>query len=369
LEAAHGGYSEIAELLLAHGADVNAGVRVSPGFIKKKNEATTAEGDMLASSEKSYEFRQGVTPLIAAVEKGHLDVVKVLVEKGRADIHMTERDKSSPLVSAIRGNHLDIVKYLLEHGANPNDNYVDDEGVVYNMLMEAIRAKNSELSLMLISAGANVNYVDPVTEESPLLVTASVGSADIAKALLTKGSDANYQVKTSGLSCVMAAAAAGNAEMVTLLVTSGRAQVNCRDFDGTTALMIAAASGQSVVIDTLIKLGATVDTQNEDGHSALMFAKQAQSATGNLLVSWKERQGRNSRTSAPSDSERDEYISQFGEVSLAKYKASITALVAAGAMQALQVGELKNSMRVLLCPCAHRYMTLTPSTTPLFVDN
>lgn len=42
--------------------------------------------------------------------------------------------------------------------------------------------------------------------------------------------------------------------------------------DGTTALMAASVRGHKAAVDALLEHGASVDQQNLDGHTALMFA-------------------------------------------------------------------------------------------------
>jgi len=48
--------------------------------------------------------------------------------------------------------------------------------------------------------------------------------------------------------------------------------VNAKDKDGTTALMAASARGHVDVAKELVEAKAEVNTQNTDGHTALMFA-------------------------------------------------------------------------------------------------
>ncbi|CAK9253192.1 unnamed protein product, partial [Sphagnum jensenii] len=59
----------------------------------------------------------GDTPLHRAAEKGHLDVVKYLVEKG-ADVKAANKYGYTPLHWAASSGKLDIVKYLVEKGAD-----------------------------------------------------------------------------------------------------------------------------------------------------------------------------------------------------------------------------------------------------------
>ena len=62
-----------------------------------------------------YDIDQGAeirdSDLRLAVRKGHLDIVKYLLDHG-ADIHAGD---DCALIEAVREGHLDIVKYLLDH--------------------------------------------------------------------------------------------------------------------------------------------------------------------------------------------------------------------------------------------------------------
>jgi outer membrane protein assembly factor BamB len=61
--------------------------------------------------------RYNVSALGFAAERGHADVVRLLVERG-ADVNVTDSFYGSrPLDFALRGGHLEIALYLLEHGS------------------------------------------------------------------------------------------------------------------------------------------------------------------------------------------------------------------------------------------------------------
>jgi ankyrin repeat protein len=64
--------------------------------------------------------------------------------------------------------------------------------------------------------------------------------------------------------------------------------VNDVDADGTSVLMAAAAAGHAEVVALLLDRGAQINAQNQDGHSALMFAHNGQSQEEALLRSYRE---------------------------------------------------------------------------------
>ncbi|HEY6547581.1 MAG TPA: ankyrin repeat domain-containing protein, partial [Vicinamibacteria bacterium] len=65
--------------------------------------------------------RHGQTALYFAAEKGRLEVVRLLVEKGAKVDYRDRFFGSSPLDMALRGGHFEIARYLLTKGAKGAD--------------------------------------------------------------------------------------------------------------------------------------------------------------------------------------------------------------------------------------------------------
>jgi ankyrin repeat protein len=83
------GYKDVAELLIAHGANINA------------------------------RFEDGITPLFVAVIQGRLNVVELLLDKG-ADVNAAVKDGQTPLDAAYANGHKDIASLLIAKGAKIN---------------------------------------------------------------------------------------------------------------------------------------------------------------------------------------------------------------------------------------------------------
>jgi len=138
--AASRGHREIAELLIAAGADVNAknengktilasrSVSI-PDLLRKHGGIDNSEGKftelaingnidgvkrhLAAGADVNAKDRLGRTPLSAAADMGHKEIVKLLVENG-AD------GKDVPMVNAAVRDHKEIVELLIAAGADVN---------------------------------------------------------------------------------------------------------------------------------------------------------------------------------------------------------------------------------------------------------
>lgn len=122
----------------------------------------------------------------------NLDSAKWLLEHG-ADVN-----QGSPLYWAADGGNAELAKLLLEHGADINQNSSpdnDESGYVFP-ITAAIHSDNLEMVELLLKKGANVNETEPGEENTPLTLSAGIGSYTITSVLLENGAGAEHKNKS-----------------------------------------------------------------------------------------------------------------------------------------------------------------------------
>jgi len=174
---------------------------------------------LITSSTINTQNEEGHTPLYAAIDQDHLEVVELLVAKG-ADVKITDKYGYTPLHVAASHGQKEIVALLLFAGASVNDQ------------------KNQ----------------DGVT---PLHMAALWGREETAGFLIEQGANVNAKSK-SGQTSLHLAVSWNRTEMVQLLITKG-ADVNAKDAKGKTALSIAEAKGNKELVDLLFANGAKAE--------------------------------------------------------------------------------------------------------------
>ncbi|KAF3853188.1 hypothetical protein F7725_013897 [Dissostichus mawsoni] len=135
------------------------------------------------------------TPLHAAVSKGHLSCLQVLLGRG-ALVDCVDVKAQTPLFSAVRGKYLDCVLALLKAGANPNGNSSNNCSPV----LTAAREGDVKILKELLNGGAEVNSRSKVllwtssarVSSGPLYLAAVYGHMECFRLLLLYGADPDY---------------------------------------------------------------------------------------------------------------------------------------------------------------------------------
>ncbi len=225
----------------------------------------------------------GWNALSVAVYNNHLELVKLLVNKG-LDISIVTKDNETLLHIAAMNDSVDTAKYLIKNGIDierktkwTNKTALHTaafSGAINTLtyLMEEVKVPNDDVKVELLNAAAQG------------------GNLAIVEYLHSKGADVNGRVHDKELNYfdipLMTAARYGQYDIVNFLIDKG-ADTNSRSKNGYTALMCAAMIDESelkryaksteetfprdnmAVIRALVKNGADINAQNNQGKTAL----------------------------------------------------------------------------------------------------
>jgi ankyrin repeat protein len=201
--------------------------------------------------------------LLAALKDGDAPTARRLIESG-ASPNATDEFNTSALMYAAVYSDVDTIRMLLDRGADPN--HADNAGAT--ALMWSI--PDEQKVRLLVARGANVNAVSSLTGRTPLLIAAGrPGAAPIVRLLLDKGAHPKARDR-QGLTTVIRAAYDGDLESVKLLLDRG-VDINARGA-GFTALLWAVNRNDEALVDLLLKHGADVKAQDDDGLTVLVNA-------------------------------------------------------------------------------------------------
>ena len=202
--------------------------------------------------------------ICVASEHGYVDIVKLLIEHG-VDVN----DYSwTPLHSASEYGHIEIVKLLIENGADVNANYNDN---MIAPLHCASKQGYFEIVKLLIENGAKVNIHDTYGE-TPLYKAQDNYRFDTVKLLLEYDVDVN--IKTNkGITALHKAADYNDVKTAKLFIKKG-ADVNAIDYDGQTPLHYASYHGYFESVKLLIQHGADVNIRDKHRKTPLDLARE-----------------------------------------------------------------------------------------------
>jgi len=170
----------------------------------------------------------GVTALMLASQRGHVDVVRLLLERG-AEVNRGDRHHEQPILYAFRKSRSqETLSVLLEHDADVDA--VDADSRTLLMLASSNGMAGMVYQLLLFGADPYLTSKGTTAMHFAIMLDQKEALAQ----MLSHGVDANhwdYEKRTP----LMLAARAGSAEMVTLLFEN-RADPLIEDTTGLTAL-------------------------------------------------------------------------------------------------------------------------------------
>lgn len=148
----------------------------------------------------------------AAAERGHLEVVRYLLDRGApADVGRSSDSSMTPLLVASFNGHLDVARLLLDRGAA-----ADQVCESWSPMCAASQNGHTDIVQLLLDRGAVVDHA----RFSELAVAARYGHSGVVRLLLAAGASTVRTLGTEAQTPLVAAAARGHAGIVVQLLAA-----------------------------------------------------------------------------------------------------------------------------------------------------
>ncbi|KAF4549877.1 Ankyrin repeat-containing protein 33 [Elsinoe fawcettii] len=226
-----------------------------------------------------YGNRSG--PLMRAVERNHISIVKVLLENRLHPANKNETDKKgrTALMTAAWKNHYHILQLLLSSGANVNARDSRGRTILHNLAADKQCDWGQEVLDLLLNSDISLEGPDMLDElqRTPLHWCCVTGKIVFARKLLYRqlAPRANVNAVERGQKTPLHMAVIHNRDdLVDLLLECG-SNVHAASTGGWTPLHNACAQGNISIVKTLLRVGADVNARLFSGRTPLHAAAEA----------------------------------------------------------------------------------------------
>jgi ankyrin repeat protein len=206
----------------------------------------------------SQDFTDSATPLHVASKLRHLEVARMLIERG-AGVSAQDKDGQTPLHLALQGRGLEVSRMLMERVMG-----VPARGLS-PLHLGSSEAKQLKVARMFIERGADMSVQDE-DGQTPL----HLGS-EVLRMLIGRIAGVSAQNKDGQAPLAL--------EFARMLIERG-AGVSTKDKYGQTPLHLALRAGQMEAARMLIERGANTLVYDNDGQTPLHLALQAGQEAG-----------------------------------------------------------------------------------------
>jgi ankyrin repeat protein len=212
------------------------------------------------------------TALSRAAGTGKEELVRFIIEKGKADINYCGKDSQPPIYVAAFTRHADIVQILIDHQADVNAGPLN--GGNWCALHASYDAP--EVAKLLLENGAEIDR--ECDSGTVLFLASSYNRPDVVKVLLNhKPNPPNLEIQrpddagdTAGMTALSIACQKRNLKVMRLLLEAG-ADPNHLMKDGSSPLKLCLQSpdGADKAVKILLEYAPDLDRRDEEGNTIL----------------------------------------------------------------------------------------------------
>ena len=268
--AAHQGHDSIAKILLARGAKID-GNTLYPDLKPLHKASASGSSNTVQllldhGAKVNARDARGVQSLHYAAGYGHRDTVKLLIDAG-AEVNGRDYFGSTPLHSSAAWGHLDVMKLLIDYGAKVDS--VTKLGVT--PLNDAANEQDIPAVDVLLDAGADIDF-RAKNGSTPLTVAAQRNCIPLVEHLINRGAKVDHGGAHGTALCQ--AVVEGHVKLVELLLDRG-ANVNwVNDMGIPVSFWLSSLDTSSrkrqIIVRALVDRGMKVDTIGRHGRTVIL---------------------------------------------------------------------------------------------------
>ena len=213
----------------------------------------------------------------------YVKIIQILKQHGyKPELASWAKDRESRLFDEF---NMEAFRAFFKAGEDPNETDGDGNSLLANIVQAEVPDKICDSSIMLFSesmrridqvmpdfieAGVDVNKPINQDGQTPLFYA---GNAKLIAQLLRAGADARVRDAKGRTPLFFCSFYGDRSEMVRLLMQRG-IRINTQDNEGNTALMMAVMMGETTGVQALLDSGANPNIKNKAGKTALQIAKE-----------------------------------------------------------------------------------------------
>ena len=257
----HGGHLEVAQLLFAHGADINSRSKDHQTPLHIATELGHSDLEMWlldCGADVNARGMDGRTPLHHVADNGHLETARVLLERN-AEVNPRDDNGLTPFLSASESGNANVLRLLLDH--NVDEDVRNNNGST--ALHIAANCGHLEVAQILLERGAEVDARNHL--EIIIHCASTKGQADLSSLSLDE------HLRDRGMTPLHYAAINGHTEFVRLLLERN-AEVNAQNNRGFTPFLFASWKGNTDVFRLLLDHNGNEHVHDDEGKTPLHYA-------------------------------------------------------------------------------------------------